>query len=111
LSFDQFVNTHHITEEVDEDKGMYQVEEEEVVPHLMEEEGEDVDCPTILTIPLLSKILLLVQPQTMLLPPMTTTMESTAMVLPPMIQADDHKHSANLGMLLVEFVSLIMPID
>jgi hypothetical protein len=64
LTFDQFINAHHITEEVEEDKSLYPVEEEDVVPHLVEEEEEDVDsclsCPTILTIPLLSQILLLV---------------------------------------------------
>jgi hypothetical protein len=58
-----------------------------MIPHLVEEEEEDVDSclshPTILTIPLLSQILLLVRLPTMSLPPMTTTMESTAMVLPP----------------------------
>ncbi len=98
MSFDQFVDAHHITEEVEEDKVLYPVEEENVVPHQVGEEEEDVDlclsCPTILTIPLLSQILLLLRPPTMLLPPMTATMESTAMVLPPMIQADDHEHLA-----------------
>jgi hypothetical protein len=115
LSFDQFVNTHHITEEVEEDKGLHQVEEENMDPHLVEEEEEDKDLclshPTILTIPLLSQILLLVQPPTMLLLPMTTKMEFTAMVLPPMIQADDPEHLAVLWMLLVEFVCLILPMD
>jgi hypothetical protein len=51
------------------------------------------------------------------LPPITTTIESMVMVLPPMIQlrlpilTDKHKHLALLWMLLVEFVCLIMPMD
>ncbi len=108
VEFDQFVNAHHITEEVEEDKGLYLVEEEDVDPHLVEEEEEDKDSWAI---PQLRQILLLVRPPTMLLPPMTTTMESTAMVLPQMIQADDHVHLAVLWMLLAQFVCLIVPMD
>jgi hypothetical protein len=85
LSFGQFFNTHHITEEVEEDKGLHPVEEEDVDPHLVEEEEEDKDsclsCPTILTIPLLRQIMLLMLLPKMLLPPIKTTMESIAMVL------------------------------
>ncbi len=113
LSFDQFIKAHHVMKEAEEDKSLHPVEEEEVDPHLVEEEEEDKDlcpsCPTILTIPLLKCILLLVLPPTMLLPPMTTTMELMAMVIPPMIQPDNHKHLTVLWMLLVEFICLIMP--
>ncbi len=115
LSFGLFLKAHHIMEEVEEDKGLHPVEEVDVDSHLVEEEEENKDpwlshpTTTILTIPLLKHILCLVLPPTMLLPPMTTKMESMVMVLPPMIWlhlpilADEHTHLALLWMLLVKF--------